>query len=223
MKRNIDLKEISDGRLYELNDMVKADCNDCKGCFSCCQGMGESIILDPLDICRLKIHLNKSFEELLEKNIELHVVDGIILPNLKMAGGDEKCSFLNEQGRCSIHAFRPSICRIFPMGRFYENGGFKYFLQVNECKQDNRLKVKVKKWIDTPNIKSNEKYIVDWHYFLTDLEDFMSATQDDEVNKNISMYILQNFYIKDFESEENFYKEFAKRLEEAKQGILRGH
>ena len=31
MKRNIDMNEISDGKLYELNDMVKADCNDCKG------------------------------------------------------------------------------------------------------------------------------------------------------------------------------------------------
>ena len=30
MKRNIDLNEISDGRLYTANDMVKADCHDCK-------------------------------------------------------------------------------------------------------------------------------------------------------------------------------------------------
>ena len=29
MKRNVDMKDISDGKLYDLNDMVKADCNDC--------------------------------------------------------------------------------------------------------------------------------------------------------------------------------------------------
>ena len=28
MKRNIDLNEISDGRLYSSGDMVKADCHD---------------------------------------------------------------------------------------------------------------------------------------------------------------------------------------------------
>ena len=29
MRREVSLEEISDGRLYELNDMVKADCQDC--------------------------------------------------------------------------------------------------------------------------------------------------------------------------------------------------
>ena len=30
MRREVTLEEISDGRLYEANDMVKADCQDCK-------------------------------------------------------------------------------------------------------------------------------------------------------------------------------------------------
>ena len=32
MLRNCSLDEISDGRLYEANDMVKADCRGCEGC-----------------------------------------------------------------------------------------------------------------------------------------------------------------------------------------------
>ena len=31
MKRNIDLNEISDGRLYSSGDMVKSDCHDSGG------------------------------------------------------------------------------------------------------------------------------------------------------------------------------------------------
>lgn len=53
MLREVDLNEISDGKLYNSNDMVKADCGGCMGCSSCCQGMGNSIILDPLDLHRL--------------------------------------------------------------------------------------------------------------------------------------------------------------------------
>lgn len=34
MRREVTLEEISDGRLYEANDMVKADCQDCKGCLT---------------------------------------------------------------------------------------------------------------------------------------------------------------------------------------------
>ena len=82
MKRNVDMNEISDGNLYGLNDMVKADCNDCKGCSSCCQGMGQSIMLDPLDIYNLTTNLHVSFEELLAEAVELNVVEGVILPNI---------------------------------------------------------------------------------------------------------------------------------------------
>ncbi len=49
--------------------------------------------------------------------LELNVVDGIILPNLKMARAEEACSFLDTNGRCTVHAFRPGICRMFPLGR----------------------------------------------------------------------------------------------------------
>ena len=50
MERNIDMKEVSDGRFYLANDLVKADCGGCHGCSSCCRGMGSSVTLDPYDI-----------------------------------------------------------------------------------------------------------------------------------------------------------------------------
>ena len=50
MRREVSLEEISDRRLYELNDMVKADCQDCAGCHDCCEGMGDSVVLDPMDV-----------------------------------------------------------------------------------------------------------------------------------------------------------------------------
>ena len=117
MLREIDLDAVSDGRRYRQNDMVKAGCNDCKGCSDCCRNMGSSIVLDPYDCFELCKNLKESFEKLLSYAIELQVVDGIILPNLKMTGNEETCTFLNEQGRCSIHSFRPGFCRMFPLGR----------------------------------------------------------------------------------------------------------
>jgi Fe-S-cluster containining protein len=215
MERNVNLSEISDGKLYNLNDLVKAGCNDCKGCSACCRGMGKSIILDPLDIYRiLKAH-NQKFEDLLVDRIELNVVDGIIMPNLKMAGEAEKCAFLNSEGRCSIHAVRPGICRLFPLGRYYENHAFQYFLQVHECRIKNRTKVKVRKWIDTPDIKDNEQFIVDWHYFHKDLQNIIKNTQNDRLMKEISMYVLNNFYVKPYDYDIDFYLQFNQRLSEA--------
>ena len=138
--------------------MVKADSHNCEGCCDCCQGMGDSVILDPFDVHRLSIGLKKPAEQLLQECLELGVSDGNILPHLRMTGAAEQCVFLNQEGRCSIHAIRPGFCRLFPLGRFYEDGGFKYILQVHECPKTNRSKIKVKKWIDTPDLKNYEIY-----------------------------------------------------------------
>lgn len=215
MKRQVSLDEISDGKLYRSNDMVKADCGGCAGCFSCCHGMGTSIVLDPLDVYRLSSKLNLTFEGLLAEHVELNIADGMILPNLKMAGNEEKCTFLNADGRCSIHSFRPGICRLFPLGRYYENDGFRYFLQVHECPKENKTKVKVKKWLDMPNLKEYEAFVLKWHDLLIRLQEEIEKNPEEEHVKEISMYLLNQFYVKNYSSEEQFYEEFEQRLKES--------
>ncbi len=212
MKRNVDLADISDGKLYTENDMAKLGCNDCMGCSACCQGMGESIVLDPLDIYRLTTGLGKSMEELLRGAIELNVVDGVILPNIAMKSGQEACAFLNEEGRCSIHPYRPGICRLFPLGRYYENGDYKYILQVNECAKGNRTKVKIDKWIDTPNVKENHVYHVKWHYFLNRMEEVLVSIEDENMVKQLNMVVLQMFFLAPYDGKVDFYEQFYARM-----------
>lgn len=220
MEREIDLKEISDGKLYDANDMVKAGCDDCKGCSACCQGMGESILLDPLDIYRLTVHLECTFEQLLETCVELHVVDGIILPNMKMVGKDERCAFLNENGRCNIHSIRPGICRLFPLGRYYgDDGGFQYFLQVHECKKELKTKVKIRKWLDTPDLKRNEAYICQWHDFRKNLQKILGNMKQDVLVKKVNMYVLEQFFQKPYDETKDFYDQFELRLAKAKRYV----
>ena len=215
MKRDIDIKEISDGKLYTANDMVKTDCHDCIGCSDCCRGMGNSILLDPMDIWRLTANLKTDFNALLEKYVELGMVDGLILPNLKLSGDGESCSFLNAQGRCSIHSFRPGICRLFPLGRIYDENGFSYFLQVYECPKTDKTKIKVKKWLGIPDIKSYEKYILDWHNFVNKCEEALEQLEDGQ-RKTLTLYILKTFYQTTY-PETDFYTDFYQRLENTKE------
>ena len=214
MLRECNLDEISDGKKYSINDMVKADCDDCKGCSACCHGMGSSIVLDPLDVHRLMSHFQTRFEVLLEDKIELNIVDGVILPNLKMntQAEGEPCVFLDAEGRCSIHEDRPGICRIFPLGRVYEDNSFSYILQIHECQKANRSKVKVSKWIDTPDLKKNQQFITDWHYFLKAAQARLAAGGEEELIKRIAMQILQYFYIEPYHTDCDFYEQFDKRL-----------
>ena len=214
MKRNVSLKEISDGRLYGENDMVRADCQGCRGCFQCCVGMGSSVILDPYDVCRLQRGLGKDLAGLLlEGSVELNVVDGVILPNLRMSEPGERCAFLSGEGRCSIHVSRPGICRLFPLGRYYENGDFRYFLQAGECRDSSRLKVKVSKWIDTPDQRKYHDFICRWHYFLNELEESVRGAEDSESAKRLNLLLLQIFFLTPYDGELDFYEQFNKRME----------
>lgn len=213
MKRNVTLEQISDGRLYGYNDMVKADCHGCKGCFQCCTGMGNSIILDPYDIWRLQCGIEKTLQQLLEEGwVELNVVDGCILPNLKMAGEDERCSFLDHSGRCSIHKSRPGICRLFPLGRYYQDGDFRYFLQVHECREKNRSKVKVSKWIDTPRQQEAHAFLCSWHELLGRIEKQVAGREDSSQAKELNMALLKIFYFESYRPDRDFYEQYQERL-----------
>lgn len=214
MNRYIDLQEVSDGRLYESGDLVKAGCGDCAGCSACCESMADTIILDPMDIYLLTSRLGICVADLLNRQLELGVVDGIVLPHIKMTDSTGRCPFLTEAGRCSIHPFRPGFCRLFPLGRFYENRSFRYFLQVQECRRPNRTKVKVRRWIDMPEFDRYEKFIGDWHYFLKDLQESLTE-KDPEQAGAACVRILNEFIFKPYDSEADFYPQFYERLEAA--------
>lgn len=192
--------------------------------------MGNTIVLDPYDVWRLTGGLGMSLQQLLAGHLELNVVDGIILPNLKLAGDSEQCTFLNEAGRCSIHPYRPGICRLFPLGRYYEEDGFRYILQVHECEKQNRSKVKIRKWMDTPDMERYDAYIADWHAFLSKLraklekETLAGASSDaadeeassQDLAKSISMYVLQKFYLLLYDTSRDFYSQYEARMAAAK-------
>lgn len=208
-----DLQEISDGKIYGTNDMAKVACADCAGCHACCEDMGNSIVLDPYDMYRLACGLSKSAEELLSGELELQVQENVILPNIRMKerdGGVPACLFLNEEGRCRIHTFRPGLCRVFPLGRIYEENGVSYFLQKDGCKKGTGSKMKVSRWLDTPELKRYHKFLSDWHNLRKKLEQI--AGGDETTAKQVNLLCLKLFYLKPYEKDVDFYAQFETRL-----------
>ena len=227
MYRDKSIEEIYDGKFYGLNDLAKIDCGGCKGCSACCHGMGSSIVLDPLDAHRLAAGLKTSVTALLQDHLEvlpgadepveapsrleLNVVDGIILPNLKLSGEDEACTFLNAEGRCSVHSIRPGVCRLVPLGRYYDGSGdFTYIVQAGECPYPVKSKVKVKKWIDTQDYARYHQFVLKWHDFLRKVQLMVSESEAEQANA-LCIKILQVFYLQPY-PENGFYKEFERRI-----------
>jgi len=218
MIREVDLDEISDGRRYHANDLVKVGCRECEGCSNCCRDMDKSIILDPYDLNLICSGTGKSFDELLtgEKQlIELSMQNGVTLPNIKMQQDTNACGFLNDEGRCSIHPYRSGFCRMFPLGRVYEEGHFDYFLQVYECDYPNKSKVKVKKWLGIENLAAYEKFVLKWHDFL---EEFRSQLGELAPNDcaNAIVNFLKTFYRMPYSCENSFFEQINQRMENFK-------
>ena len=206
------MNEWTDGKVYNKNDMVRLECGDCAGCFSCCQGMGESVVLNPYDVWQLEINFGKSFSQLINDKLELNVCDGIILPNLKMAGVKEVCGFLDKNGRCSIHSFRPGICRLFPLGRQYGENEIGYIFLEEACPKHNKTKVKIKKWLDIPEFEKNESFLLRWHNLQKKVQKLVQE-EEEETARELNIYLLNLFYIESYG--EAFYEVFEKRADMA--------
>ena len=197
--------------LYSNNEMARLGCSECSGCSSCCREMGQSIILDPYDIYQLQTATGQTFAQLMQNMIELHVEDGLILPSVRMQDGTDACGFLNRDGRCSIHAHRPGLCRLFPLGRNYDDGGLRYFLLEDACRIQNRTKVKIKKWLGIDSLSKYEEFLIIWHDLRKKVRSQIMERQSDDYTQEVNVKLLETFYQKPYDIERDFYTQFKER------------
>jgi hypothetical protein len=90
---------------------------------------------------------------------------------------------------------------------------------VEGCVKENRSKVKVCKWLDTPELKKNQQYLIDWHAFRKKIECILGEMSDENQKKTITMFLLNTFYINPYDTEQDFYLQFYARLDRIAQVI----
>mgnify|MGYP000980895264 CR=1 FL=1 len=108
---------------------------------------GIDLILTAYDIFRIARHLCATPEVIIDKYCESYIGDESRIPvvRAKPKIHDGVCPFLRN-GKCSIHAAKPVICAVFPLGRAYtsDNEEF-YFFQNVPCGDKNTHTVR--EWI----------------------------------------------------------------------------
>ena len=75
---------MSEKKLYRSSETIQLPGTGCAGCGKCCRSMGDTIVLDPWDADRLAKGLGKPFAALMDREVDLHVEEGLILPHLRM-------------------------------------------------------------------------------------------------------------------------------------------
>ncbi|MCR5747399.1 MAG: YkgJ family cysteine cluster protein [Lachnospiraceae bacterium] len=203
---------ISDGNLYKSDDVVLTDTFDCSGCSFCCEDMCDSIIIDPYDLYALEKGLHKDFNALIDEGyLELGLHNLLMLPHIKNNGNG--CSFLTEEKRCGIHDIRPGICRLFPLGRYYHDETFSYILQNRGCKLENKGSIKVRDWLNIPELEKYEAFENRWHYFIKGLSNLIMENKDHDEKEQIIDSVLNTFYRSDYDTVSDFYDQIYSRMQ----------
>lgn len=214
MEHKVNLQEISDGKYYTKNDMVKLGCNGCHGQASCCRFAEDTITLDPYDMYQLSLGEGLTFDLLYGRNlIALSPVQGLLLPHLNFSKETEACPFLNEDGLCRIHGNRPGLCRLFPLARYFEENTLHYILQIHECPNPVTPKVKIKNWLGIPNMEQYEAFLLSWHALVAKIQKRIAAATDNQTISTVTTAFLQLFYLTPYGKDEDFYTQFHTRRE----------
>jgi Fe-S-cluster containining protein len=118
----------SDAVPLEPSDPVQLACG-IAGCSANCCSNGPHIILNPYEVALICRAAGMSYEDLLDI-VETDRVNGF---PLVMLPRDPACPFWTETG-CRIYEARPLACRLFPLGRVFEQGDSSFVLpDRNRC------------------------------------------------------------------------------------------
>ena len=90
----------------------------CRRCGKCCKNQ-DTILFSPWDIFRIGKKVGKSPATVIKDYTEVYVGHQSRIPvvHLLMQGRKNSCPFLTEEGRCSIHDVKPTVCALYPLGR----------------------------------------------------------------------------------------------------------
>ena len=213
-------ERFKDNRKYTHDDMAAIGCDDCNGCDSCCHGMGDTIVQDPYDMylfcrnMRVSGGAQVTFELLISQDgpWELSDQDGVVLPNIKMVE-DGHCPFLNDK-RCSIHPIRSGLCRLFPLGRgFEDDSAISYYIMGGKygCEKlsDGASRVKISDWLGYPDIERYEKFQISWHEIKANVRESAPGLSDDD-HRKLQEKLLDVFYRHPYEG--NFFDDYERRV-----------
>lgn len=214
-----------------LDDEFRFSCSD--GCGECCLNRdGDEITVSPYDLYVIRKHFanNDKFNE--EKHFEFHMGKNSSLPvctlkNKEVYGGDVICTFLkkkDEKYKCSIHESKPSICRMFPVGRVTDRDGnisYKVFKEVlcNEnIPYEERDKHTLREWC--PNIEDSDRAAKMFFAFRGKYKKLIQKKKFDDVDRNILFTLLHTIlYTDKYDFNNDFHIQFETHLNKALEAV----
>ena len=146
---------------FKKDDLIDFSCARCA---ACCK-LYENILLKPFDIFRLSGALSLTPSAFIGEycTVLQDPLSKLPIVKFRKASGDsEACHFLHD-GRCSVHAARPTSCALYPLLRIIdpETHEAAYYLPPDMCDQK-QAPIPLSEWLTSNDIEGDEAFSVLW-------------------------------------------------------------
>jgi len=225
-------------QLMNLDSVFRFKCHKCG---KCCRHQ-NTILFNPRDIFQIARKLQMTPEQVISEYAETYIGSASKIPVVHMVprGKNEVCPFL-ENGLCSIHDCKPTVCALFPLGRVVvnktalergsENNGpeiefeVKYMLNDIDCGSRKQANT-VREWLARFGIPEHDKFFLLWSELTIKLHGMISELEKRHVsNETLNMFwnaIFSILYL-DYDTSTDFLPQFRqthKKLSTLCQGVM---
>lgn len=206
------------------NNKLTADSSfmfHCTMCGDCCRNR-DDIILNPNDLFNIakgmKIRPVKVFEQYC--NMYIGHTSRIPIIRLNSVGMDKHCVFLNEK-LCSVQDFKPTVCAMFPIGRYYhcekdnsQNGTVGYIFTNPNCGDKREIHI-VREWLEKYGIPTNDEFFLKWTDTIKTLSEMVVEFEKHQNEARINLiwhFLCFSLYL-NYDIDKEFMPQFLNNVE----------
>lgn len=191
------LQEIMDS-VMEPEDTFRFSCNMCG---NCCRCRSKPINVTGFDIFRLAQGLGITPKEIVNKYLRPEIGRDSKVPIFLLEERlDGSCKFLRK-GSCTVQNFKPLVCAVYPLGRFYNSLNEKiYYMRRHipiKCGGLNGKEWSLREWIESFGLDQWDVESIAWNkLLLTTISCIQQMTPANLIQKDFITFILNSMYLR---------------------------
>ena len=166
----------------------------CRRCGKCCIHQ-ETIIFNARDIYNIAKKKGMTVQEVVNAYTEAYIGRNSHIPIVHLLSNGPKgaCPLL-ENGRCSVHDCKPTVCALFPLGRVALNSKdgqplkegetpeVKYILNDHSCGSAKKVNT-VRSWLAKFGIPEQDEFYLLWNKVLMSLTPAVMKLEEEKVSE----------------------------------------
>ena len=172
----------------------------CRHCGKCCKNQ-DTILFNAKDIFNIAKKLGKTPKQVVESCAETYIGNNSRIPVVHMVprGPKNACPLLLDDGRCSVHDCKPTVCALFPLGRVIlpidrslplskENSRIRFILTDHDCGSAKKVHT-VREWLAKFGIPEEDAFHLLWNEVVLQFSDTMRKLEERNCSNSFKEYV----------------------------------